>query len=235
MVAMDKPLIGADNRSMSGLLDLLLPSVCPLCVTAEGPMLCTGCLATLSPVINPCHWCGMPVTKSGSCGHCDERGFPHIASTVVQWVYADGIERLVGSAKAAGRPAAVRACTTLMPTLSLTGPALVVPVPASPGRRHGPHLGTALAKAVATVCGQPWAPWLQVTRLAREQHRLNVTQRHDNVIGLFFCPPRKGPPPNCVVLVDDLLTSGATASAAAGALRSAGVKDVILTVLARTL
>ena len=220
---------------MSGVLDLLLPSVCPLCVTAEGPTLCTGCIAALPPVLNPCQWCGMPMPRAGTCGSCNERGFPHLASTVVQWVYADGIERLVGSAKAAGRPAAVRACTTLMPPLSLTGPALVVPIPASPGRRSGPHLGTALAKAVAAACGQPWAPWLQATRLAREQHRLNATQRHDNVIGLFCCPARKSPPPECVVLVDDLLTSGATASSAAGTLRAAGVKKVILTVLARTL
>ncbi len=225
---------------MSGLLDLLLPSVCPLCLMAEGPTVCVGCVEGLPRLVNPCHWCGMPVPRAGACPHCDEHGFPHIANTVVQWAYADGVERLIGSAKAAGRPAAVRACTTLMPDLTLAGlmlpgPALVVPIPASPGRRAGPHLGTALAKTLAKASGLPFAPWLQATRLAREQHRLNAAQRQDNVVGLFKCAPLKGPTPERVVLVDDLLTSGATATAAAGTLRVAGVREVVLVVLARTL
>ncbi len=232
---MDKSFAATDNRGMSGLLDLLLPSVCPLCVSADGPGLCTGCVAALPELVNPCRWCGMPVPKAGPCTSCDERGFPHISRTVVRWAYAEGLERLVGNAKAAGRPAAVRACTTLLPTPDPAGSALVVPIPPSPGRRHGPHLGTALAKAAARDCGQPWAPWLSATRLAREQHRLSATQRQDNVVGLFTCAPRPGPPPACVVLVDDLLTSGATATSAAGTLRAAGVGEVILLVLARTL
>ena len=243
LVGVDKQLEGSHNRPMSGLLDLLLPAVCPLCMTADGPGLCPGCVAALPELDRPCRWCGMPLAlaqgRVGPCANCDERGFPHLSRTVVRWAYAGGIERLVGNAKAAGRPAAVRACTTLLPSLPTElaeeGPLLVVPIPPSPGRRQGPHLGTALAKAVARACGQPWAPWLSATRLAREQHRLNVAQRQENVVGLFSCRPRPGPPPRLVVLVDDLLTSGATATAAAGTLRAAGVGEVVLLVLARTL
>jgi len=119
-----------------------------------------------------------------------------------------------------------------MPVIDIEGPAVIVPVPPSPGRRHGPHLGTALARAVAKQTGQPYANLLTTTRRAEEQHRLTAGQRSRNVEGLFAAT-RDVPP--YVVLIDDLLTSGATASAAARALREAGSKRVELVVLARTL
>nr|MBA3710368.1 hypothetical protein [Planctomycetota bacterium] len=63
-----------------------------------------------------------------------------------------------------------------------------------------------------------------------EQHRLTWAERRRNVDELFSCV--EAPP--IVVLVDDLLTSGATASAAARALRAAGALRVTLVCLART-
>ncbi|MBA2479056.1 MAG: ComF family protein, partial [Planctomycetes bacterium] len=72
---------------------------------------------------------------------------------------------------------------------------------------------------------------LEPTRAAAEQHRLGARERERNVGNLFTC---RSVMPERVVLVDDLLTSGATASAAAAALRAAGARTVILACLART-
>ena len=220
---------------MAGLLDLLLPSVCPACLAADGPDLCRDCLARLPALVDPCRWCGIPQRRAGTCVACADQGLPHITLVVVAWQYAGLLQRLVGDAKAAGRPAAVRACASLAPLVPDSAGAVVVPVPASPGRRPGPHLGTALAQHIARRQQLPLVSALQVTRRAGEQHRLNASERARNVAGLFRCRPWQGTTPSHVILVDDLLTSGATASAAASALRASGVDAVTLVVLARTL
>ena len=227
-----------DNHAVPliGLLNLLLPSVCPLCLTSSGPELCVACRDDLPELIRPCPDCGMPRPPGRHdehCYHCAGDGLPHLANVTVRWAYAEAMVRLVGNAKAAGRPAAVRICATLMPVLDIERPAVIVPIPPSPGRRPGPHLGTALARAVAKQTRQPMLELLTTTRLADEQHQLTAAQRVRNVAGLFRTTQADMPP--YVVLIDDLLTSGATASAAARALREAGVKRVELAVLARTL
>jgi len=148
----------------------------------------------------------------------------------VQWVYDGVLQHLVSIAKIEGRSAAVAACADLLPPVEVPSEALVVPVPPSPGRRPGPHLATALAKALARRTGRPFRPLLRQVRPAAEQHRLSRTDRARNVEGLFIARPVAGP----VVLVDDLITSGATASAAAAALRAAGATAVQVVALART-
>ena len=212
--------------------DLLLPAVCPLCLEAPGADLCVDCLAELQPVADPCPWCGAPQGAT-DCSGCRHRGFPHIASTTCGWLYAGACRHLVTRAKAEARPAAVRACAELMPTSSVTWEpgTVVVPAPPAPGRRPGPHLGTALAKAFASRAHLPLVRALTVTRLADEQHRLGLGERRANVEGLFVC---RKPAPAHVVLVDDLVTTGSTASAAAAALQAAGSQRIQLCALART-
>ncbi len=148
------------------------------------------------------------------------------------WAYAGLLAHLVGEAKAIGRPWAVRVCAGLLPVGDLADIDLVVPVPASPGRRPGPHLGTALARAAARARAVPMRAVLAHTRHAEPQHRLGVAERRDNVRGLFRA---RGPVAGRVLLVDDLLTSGATLAECAGVLRRAGADDVRALVLARTL
>jgi predicted amidophosphoribosyltransferase len=150
----------------------------------------------------------------------------------VAWSYAGRLRQLVHRAKIDGRPAAVRACAALLPPFT-AAPAealVVVPVPPAPGRRPGPHLATALARAASQQLRRQLVTALRQVRPAAEQHRLSRAERARNVVDLFAARPTPDP----VLLVDDLLTSGATASAAAAALRQAGSPEVHLLVLART-
>ena len=215
----------------SSLADLLLPALCPGCEIAAGPQLCPACLAQAEPLVDPCPWCAAPgggaVTR---CGVCDNRGLAHVRRIHVTWIYRGVIERLVGDAKAGGRAPAGRALSRLLPTLTDVTAVVVVPIPPSPGRRSGPHLGTTLARALARQHHLPLRRLLRLTRLAAEQHRLNHAARARNVAGLFVSRPA----PERVLLVDDLMTSGATASAAAAALHQAGAKHIELVCVART-
>lgn len=220
--------------ALAAVLDLLLPAVCPACLIAAGPGLCATCVHGLPTISDPCPWCGAARrAASARCSACNGSGLPHLQHVQVDHAYQGEIVRLVGLAKAAGRPAAVRALGELLAPLPDDAPAggVVVPVPPSPGRRPGPHLGTALARACARRQHLPLRHLLVTTRLGAEQHRLSPGERRTNVVGLFRC---LRPAPSYIILVDDLITTGATASAAAGALRAAGAKRVDLIALART-
>lgn len=75
-----------------------------------------------------------------------------------------------------------------------------------------------IARRVASRLGLPLVGLLQRTATRPDQTTLSGLERRNNLIGAF----RAGPCPRAVVLVDDLVTTGATASACAQALRSAG-------------
>ncbi|MCS6970544.1 MAG: ComF family protein [Planctomycetota bacterium] len=228
---MGRGVAGAWRRAaLSAIADLLLPAVCPLCREQAGAELCAACCAALPRLHAPCPWCGMP-NHEVPCRACDERGLPHLASVRVAFAYRAKLRRLLTEAKAGGRAAAVRAAAQLVPDPA--GPvALVVPVPPAPGRRSGPHLATRAARVLARRLGVPCAALLACTRSAHPQHRLSRAERWRNTQDLYAA--RRDPPAE-VALVDDILTSGATASAAAAALIARGARAVHGCFLARTL
>jgi predicted amidophosphoribosyltransferase len=230
----------------TALLDLLLPAVCPACQVAAGPTLCARCVAQLPLLINPCLWCGASRRpEQERCLSCDGSGLPHIDRVFVRYTYDGLMSQIVGLAKAAGRPAAVAGLAAVLASdLAESLPSVrawaaihelnnccVTVVPPSRGRRPGPHLGTACARVVAREIAVPMRLLLRTRHLAAEQHRLSPAQRRANVADLFFVRAKV---PAIVILVDDLLTTGATLSAAAAALRKAGAQRVVAVCLART-
>ena len=219
-----------DGMVWATVLDLLLPSVCPQCRVAAGPLLCLACAEQLEELADPCPWCGEPRAGAARCPVCDDRGLPHCDRVTVQWVYDGTLRNLVSIAKIEGRAAAVWACTALLPPIDPLPEAVIVPVPPAPGRRPGPHLATALAAALARRHRLPLRRLLRQARPAAEQHRLSRSDRARNVEDLFIAAPVTVP----VVLVDDLITSGATIAAAAAALRAAGAPQVHAVALGRT-
>ncbi len=212
------------------ILDLLLPAVCPLCHAAQGPGLCADCRTLLPALIEPCPLCAMPKRES-PCPACRDDGLIHLDAVHAAYAYRGSMRQLIGDAKAGARPAAVAALATLLPLPQAQVDA-VLAVPPSPGRRPGPHLATACARLAARRLGVPFLAPLRCTRHAREQHRLSRPERARNVVGLFAC---RGSVPQRLLLVDDILTSGATASAAAAVLKAHGAKRIVASFLCRAL
>ncbi len=92
----------------------------------------------------------------------------------------------------------------------------------------------ALAREVARICGKPCETGLiERVKPTRSQVGLSRTQRAKNMQGAFRCPPTAPLKGRRIVLVDDVLTSGATANAAARALLRGGAKSVDVLVFAR--
>jgi ComF family protein len=110
----------------------------------------------------------------------------------------------------------------------------VVPVP-STGKRNrerGYDPGALLAEEVSRRLGRPLRPLLSRAREAPPQSTVAAAERRRNVLGAYFASPRvRGLE---VLLVDDVMTTGATAFEAARTLRGAGARGVALLVLART-
>jgi len=99
--------------------------------------------------------------------------------------------------------------------------------------RRGFNQTACLSAAIADRVGLDHRPdWLRRVRATRSQVSLSPTQRRTNVVGAFRASWRAQLTGRSVLLVDDVLTTGATASEAAKALRAAGAARVVVAVLA---
>jgi ComF family protein len=113
---------------------------------------------------------------------------------------------------------------------------VVAPVPLHPGRllRRQFNQAAALAAGVASAARRPYAPQaLKRVKATRSQVGLSRVQRAENVQGAFQPGETDALRDRRVLLVDDVMTSGATANAASRALLRAGATAVDVVVFAR--
>lgn len=111
----------------------------------------------------------------------------------------------------------------------------VVPVPLHWRRRweRGFNQAALLARAVARRCGVPSVRALRRRRATAAQAGLSHAGRRANVSGAFLARRDRRLAGRRVLLVDDVMTTGATASACAAALKRAGAAYVAVLTLAR--
>jgi predicted amidophosphoribosyltransferase len=97
--------------------------------------------------------------------------------------------------------------------------------------RRGHHPAERLARELARRWEFPVVTAVGRTRGARPQRGLGLAARRRNVAGAFVATTRVLPR---IALIDDVYTTGSTASAAASALRRAGARHVAVVTFART-
>jgi predicted amidophosphoribosyltransferase len=216
-------------------LDLLLPQRCLVC-SSPGAQVCDGCTATLRRIEPPlCARCGAPTAwPVHRCGECAGRrlAFAHARAVLA---YDDRLRRVVVAWKERGlRRLAGWAAAVVRESMARPDAACVVFVPGDPDRRlkRGHHAAERLASELAAEWELPLRPLLSRARGSPRQRGLTQHERRRNVAGAFLA---HGCVPACVVLVDDVYTTGATANAAASALRKGGARNVEIVTLARTI
>ena len=227
-------------------VDLLLPPRCAGCgtiVEAQGSF-CPSCWAGLPFITAPmCAACGLPFASAAEdgalCGACLAR--PPRFEARAALAYEGPAREVVLRLKHADRPhLAVDMVGHLRRAAGdwLDGDALLVPVPLHRWRlwRRGYNQAAELAKVLGKATGTPVrVDALRRVRATRSSQGLNPRQRRRNVAGAFRVADRAraAVAGRCIILVDDVLTTGATADACARALKRAGAASVRLLTLAR--
>ncbi|MCU0959838.1 MAG: ComF family protein [Pirellulaceae bacterium] len=239
--------------TMSGraLGQLLLPPACAYCGTALSaqpvgrPCLCGECLAGLVRVgRRACRYCASPLPRlwpdDARCPRCRRRRY-HFSRAVAVGVYRDELQQAVVAMK---HPICEPLTYSMGLLLAETVAAhlaeervdLIVPVPMHWRRRlsRGTYPAQLLAQVIGGVLQRPLAlRVLRCRRKVRKQGTLRPHERLRNVRGAFSVSAGYAITDANVLLVDDVMTTGATANEAARMLRQAGAGDVFVAVVAR--
>ncbi|HAF71403.1 MAG: Phosphoribosyltransferase [Acetothermia bacterium 64_32] len=218
----------------AGLVGLLFQPRCFLCgaVLWSPRALCPECLAELPRWEGPrCVVCGRGVEEGTDlCRDCAVEGRPYSAARALG-PYQGGLRRVIQGLKYEGERALARPLGLLLTELfSSLQPAwevgLVTCVPADPARLRvrGYHAAELLARRVAREAGLPFRRLLAKPRPTPPQVGRPRRERLVALKGAFRARrPGQG---ESVLLVDDVITTGATVSEAARTLRAAGFGDV---------
>jgi ComF family protein len=112
---------------------------------------------------------------------------------------------------------------------------LVTPVPLAPRRlrERGYNQAALLAEYVTDAAGASLATGLLAREDRPPQQRLSAAERMDNLLGAIRCTDPSAASHRRILLVDDVMTTGATLSACAEALADAGASHVSALVFAR--
>jgi predicted amidophosphoribosyltransferase len=215
------------------MLDLLLPQRCVVC-GCGGRQLCAGCRDELQPIEPPlCARCGAPTAwPVERCRECAGRRLA-FASARAAVGYDAAARRLVHAWKERGlRRLAAETAQIVAERLPAPEVEALTFVPADRGRRleRGHNPAERLALELAALWQLPFLSLLERTRGGRQRGSSAVERR--TVRGAFRAT---GAAPRKIAIVDDVYTTGATAAAAASALRAAGARRVEAVAFARAL
>jgi ComF family protein len=227
-------------RACTAALMALFPARCLGC-GRRGAAFCSACWADLPRLRPPlCPRCSRPERSGTRCRDCQRAG-PALTAVRAACVYGGPVGLAVRRLKYSQERHLVEPLAALLQESLESRPIAVdalVPVPldAARGRDRGYNQATLLAAPVASALGVALAPgWLRRTRATRPQVGLSGRERRANVRGAFACPEPAAVAERRVLLVDDVMTTGATLEACAEALVAAGAAGVWGLVVARDL
>jgi predicted amidophosphoribosyltransferase len=204
------------RRAGEQVVAVVLPTPCAVCTRRPGPV-CRPCRASL--VVEPT---------------------AHLLDDLIVWSgtpFEGGTAAIIRAAKEHSRPALagalVPAFTRALAAVAHNdpgGPRLLIPVP--PTRRAMRARGFQLVDAVAARSGVRIRAELSYIRDPHDQRGLGRHDRIRNLAGTMIA--RRGIAGRRVVVIDDVVTTGATLGEAVRALRAGGAEVVAAVVLAAT-
>lgn len=232
---------------LQGLLDLLFPSACSLCgkslQSSRQPTLCGDCLEEFALFEGPrCTRCALPFPDFGGedhlCGQC-LRQPPPFSGVTALGIHEGLLRQAIHRFKYEGAIHLARPLGNLLASaLTAAGSAahydLLVPVPLHPQRLRKRTYNQALL--IAQVLAAKWKTPVEKRLLRRglptkAQQGLSLAARMKNLSGAFdLKAPLSG---KKILLIDDVMTTGATVSECAASLCAGGASTVHVAVLAR--
>jgi ComF family protein len=229
------------RRAARALGQLVLPRVCAACEEAlddaDTGIVCGRCWVRVARLRAPrCSRCGHPRRAGSACGGCALLPAYVRSARSLCWVPDPVASAILAAMKYDGWPAVAdeigaRLSTLDWPADVVAERAALVPVPLAAVKRRARGFNQAerLAVAVARRWGIPvWDDVLIRTRATPSQTRLTPGERLANVHGAFLAATERAPRwrGRHLILVDDVLTTGATLNACASALFAAGARTL---------
>lgn len=236
------------QRAASKTLDTLFPPRCFTCgqMVGEHGSLCGECWGEVDFISAPmCHRCGIPfeldVGAEGECMPCLQNPPPFATARAV-FRYEGDSRRLITSYKYYDRTLATPMFARWLARAGadqLAEMDVIVPVPLHPWRlvQRRYNQSALLAQALGKLCGKAvLADGLKRSRYTTPQAGLTREQRQENVKDAFAVSPKRAAQltGKSIMLVDDVLTTGATLNACTQVLLKTGARSVSILTLART-
>ncbi len=224
------------RAAVRAILDLVYPPRCAACgEPVEAEPFCPVCAEAVDAVPPGCVRCGAPGPDS-PCGAC-RASPPAFESVRAGAVFGGPLADAIHAMKYSNRPALARPLGTWLASRAPVPPsAVVVSVPLARKRRieRGYDQAALLADSLARAShaqGRRLRAALRRVRETPPQVGRTREERARNVEGAFEASAAvRG---RDVLLVDDVVTTGATADAASRALRLAGARSIVVVALAR--
>ncbi|MGE0497709.1 MAG: ComF family protein [Ramlibacter sp.] len=228
-------------RALIARAEAAIPGQCAVCQAWPSRPLCESCVARFAQPVPRCATCAEPVAAGlHRCGPCVAAP-PPLDACLAAVAYAYPWSHCIADFKFRGQAGWARAFATLLRSTPWAEPALetsdlVLPMPLSRERLRERGFNQALLLARRLAPAKTDATLLLRVRDTPPQRALDRAARQRNVRDAFAVEPLRAAQlrDRRVVLVDDVMTSGASLHAAARALRGAGAAHVTALVLART-
>jgi len=251
----DKPQASRSGRwlksALAAAIDLLFPPRCVACAAqfesqCGAVLLCQSCDTSLAIDQRPtCPRCAMQCSEidvpRGNCGDCRSRKLRFTAARTIG-PYRGALRTAVLKGKHALHEPLVKAlgqrlAETIRRLPFAELPDLVVPVPThwlkQLWRKTNP--ASTLGEALSRQLGIPWAGRALICRrFLQRQASLTPPERRKNVRGAFYARNSSRLAGKRILLVDDVMTTGATANEGARALLAAGAAAVYVATVSRS-
>ena len=243
--------IRAGNRAYDSLLTLVYPQRCAICAgSVESRCLgvaCDGCwqkTRIFAETDTVCWKCGLPTSRATvegnpdnvRCRQCDDSVFLAARSCgAYEGALRASILALKHSPNLASQMVELLSALQKRPPLDST--TLVVPVPLHPTREkaRGFNQAAVIGRALSNARGVAFSETCLVRTQHTDRHRagMDAKDRHATVANAFQVSIPGLIAGERVLLVDDVFTTGATASSCAQALLAAGAAEVCVLTIAR--
>lgn len=232
----------AVSAFLTSLLDALFPPRCAACdeilpvrESVSRPLeLCDVCEVSVDFVEPGCARCGLPGDVVDECPLC-QKDPPSFDGVSALWSYGGAVAELLHRFKYENRPHYASVLGALLAALDLPDGDVVTYVPVHASRRRARTYDQSLylAQALGRARGVRCERLLRRVRATGRQVGRSRSERRLNVDGAFIVAGEVAR--RSVWLVDDVVTTGATAEACAQALVDAGALRVELVCVARAL
>lgn len=218
-----------------------LPSQCAVCHAWPSQPVCEACVGQFAQPVTRCQTCALPLPSAQrQCGACLRNPSP-LDQALAAVAYAYPWSNLVADFKFQQHTGWARSFATLMRSAPWVEPALdaadmLLPMPLSRERLQVRGFNQAMLLAKALDAKKVHPDLLLRVQDTPPQSSLSRKERLVSVQHAFATHPLKAHQlkGRRVVLVDDVMTSGASLHAVAGVLRTAGVDHITALVFART-